>query len=187
MGMTIPEAFLAACEKYPGKTAIVDDTGSITFADYGRKARLMADLVGRWTKRRNVGICLPTSKEFGIVYMGALMAGKTAVPLNYLLQRSELDFITRDAELDAIITVRYFKDLVGGLAANTIYLEDLRSTWFKVRFAARKLVTGLLGASKLPTLDPDDVATILYTSGTTSSTPKGVMLTHANIMTNLDA
>ena len=185
--MTIPEAFMAACERFPHKTAVVDDMGSIAFEDYGRKARLMADLVGSWTKRRNVGICLPTCKEFGIVYLGALMAGKTAVPLNYLLQRNELDFIVRDAELDTIITVRYFKDLVGGLAANTIYLEDLRSTWFKVGFAARKVLRTIFGAPRLPALNVDDVVTILYTSGTTSSTPKGVMLTHANIMTNLDA
>ena len=183
--VTIPEAFLASCEKYPAKTAIVDDTGSITFGDLRRKARLLAGLVRSWTKRQNVGICLPTCKEFGVVYFGALMAGKTAVPLNYLLQRSELDFITRDSELDTIITVRYFSHLVGGLAQNTIYLEDLRSTWFKVRLAARKIVAGLLGASKLPALNPDDVATLLYTSGTTT-TPKGVMLTHDNFMSNLD-
>ena len=185
--MTIPEAFLATCKKFPGKTAVVDDTGSITFEEYERKARLMSDLVRSWTKRQNVGICLPTSKEFAIVYLGVLMAGKTAAPLNFLLQRSELDFITRDAELDTIITVRYFKDLVGGLAQQTIYLEDLRSIGFKARFAARRVWRGLFGSrAGLPAPDPDDVATILYTSGTTT-TPKGVMLTHRNFLTNIEA
>ncbi len=185
--MAIHESFLAACAKFPDKTAVVDDTGRLTFAEYGRKARLMAELVRSWTARRNVGICLPTCKEFGLAYFGILLAGRTAVPLNFLLQRSELDFIAKDAELDTLITVRYFKDLVEGLAERTVYLEDLRSIRFKLGFALRHGLNKLL-RRRAPNIDadPSEVATILYTSGTTT-TPKGVMLTHANILSNLEA
>lgn len=183
--MTIPDMFLKTCERVPHRTAIIDDTGSITYGVYGRNARLIAELVRMQTQRQNVAVCLPTCKEFGIVYFGILLAGKTVVPLNFLLQRHELEFMCKDAEVDTIITGRYFKDLVSGLVPNVIYLEDLRSTRFKFLFVARKLWKAIQRRSAVLAIDPDSVATILYTSGTTT-TPKGVMLTHTNFLSNLD-
>ena len=133
----------------------------------------MARAVAAESRAQNVGVLLPTSGLFPPALMACWMNGRTAVPLNYLLSRSDLEYIAADAGLDAVSTVGPMLDHIGG------ELPGVRSIRLdRMKFGGIPPVR--LGAG----WRPDDVAVILYTSGT-SGRPKGVMLTDGNLAANV--
>ena len=129
--------------------------------------------ISRRSAARNVGILLPTSGMFGPAMLACWTAGRTAVPLNYLLSRSDLEYIAKDAGLDAVVAVGPMLDLVGGPlpGVETIRLDSL---------SFRGVPPVRLGRGAAP----DDTLVILYTSGT-SGRPKGVMLSERNLASNV--
>ena len=96
------------------------------------------------------------------------------VPLNYLLSRDDLEYVAKDAGLDTIITVDPMLELVGGVPEGTraLRLEDVK-------------LGGLPPLTRGRKMNDDDLAVVLYTSGT-SGRPKGVMLTAGNLAANVD-
>ena len=101
-----------------------------------------------------IGVMLPTSGLFPAAVVAAWSEKRTVVPLNYLLSRDDLEYVARDAGLDAIVTVQPMIDLVGGLpdGIDALRVEDVK-----------------LGAPPLrrsASSGPDDLAAVLYTSGT---------------------
>ena len=105
--------------------------------------------------------------------LAAWMVGKTIVPLNYLLKPEELRFVISDCETDTVITAGPMLEFVGHRpdVSNIVELDKLSFRGFpEPRWPAAA--------------DPEDLAILLYTSGT-SGRPKGVMLTHANIAANI--
>jgi long-chain acyl-CoA synthetase len=135
-----------------------------------------ARIIERTTDRPHVGIMLPTSGLFPMSLIAAWMLGRTVVPLNYLLKREDLEYVIRDAELDAVVTVKPMLDLFGEMPAGVkaIKLDGLKSE-FK----------GLPRPRWPKKMREDELALLLYTSGT-SGRPKGVMLTVGNITANVE-
>ena len=140
----------------------------------------MRDVVGKETQREHVGLLLPGSSALLVLqFFGTLWADRVVVPLNFLLSPDELSDIVRDAGLDLVISIKHFAELADALPVRTIYLEDLP--------LKRKLaMTALRGLPVPPDPDPDDLAVLLYTSGT-SGKCKGVELTQRNLKSNCDA
>ncbi|MEW6358299.1 MAG: AMP-binding protein [Planctomycetota bacterium] len=169
--MNLADLFSRTCTRHADRVAVADETSTLTFGQYLNAARRLATLLFLKTRRRHVGIMLPTCKEFVITFYAALLAGKVPVPLNFLLKREELKYIIGDAGLDTVVSAHFFEETLKGLVAKPIYLEDLkgrRGLPFPWRFRRHE----------------DDTACIIYTSGTTAN-PKGVMLTHRNFLENL--
>ena len=110
--------------------------------------------IERTSKAENVGLLLPTSGLFPAALLGAWMAGRTAVPLNYLLSRSDLEYIARDAGLDTVVSVGPMLEHVGGELPGT---RTLRMD--QMKFGGMPPVR--LG----PARAADDTLVILYTSG----------------------
>lgn len=134
----------------------------------------LADLIERRSTTRTVGVMLPTGVGTPMAALAGWMLGRVVVPLNYLLKPEELQHVIDDCGTDTILTAGPLLEATGQSprVANLIKLEDVRFTGFpEPRWPAR-------------TRD-DDLAVLLYTSGT-SGKPKGVMLTHANILANID-
>lgn len=133
----------------------------------------MGRSIARQSKAANVGILLPTSGLFPAALLGCWLQGRTAVPLNYLLSRSDLEYIAQDAGLDAVITVGPMLEHIGGELPGLTHIR-----MDQMSFGGVPPVS--LGCTR-----PEEwTAVILYTSGT-SGRPKGVMLSERNLRANV--
>lgn len=172
----IVDAFLETARRIPDRLAVKDAGRELTYAQLVTFSKAIRRLVLSETACDRVGIMLPSSAGTTGVLMGTLWSGKTAVPLNFLLQGPELAAIIKDAGLDLLITTEHFKNLAAQLPVRCLYLEQLnlkrRYVWEKLRRTPEP-----------PRVGPDDVAAIIYTSGTTAQ-PKGVCLTQSNLTSN---
>ena len=79
------DPFLANAARSPEKIGVVDDRGSYTNAALARTAGGIAALVTTSTTKSTVGLLLPSCAAFVSGFYGVLWAGKTVVPINFLL------------------------------------------------------------------------------------------------------
>ncbi|MDQ6659990.1 MAG: AMP-binding protein, partial [Chloroflexota bacterium] len=110
--------------------------------------------------------------DWFIAYLGALLVGVIVVPLDV---NSKEDFLRRIAETTEAKLLVTTQKQYASLKQVLVPLIDLDN-----------LPQHTLDSSKLPTITGDDIAVIVFTSGTTG-TPKGVMLSHWNIASNAEA
>lgn len=170
------DALLEVQRRRPQEEAVRDPTGSITFAALTGLASAFRGLILEQTHRDTVGLLLPASASFNAALFGALWAGKTAVPLNFLLSADELAAIARDAEFDLVISVGVFEKLAAALPVRVLPVEKLDLRERVLADAGRPLPAA-------PVIRGDEVAVLPYTSGTTG-TCKGVELTARGLMAN---
>lgn len=153
---------------------VVDDYRSWRGIDLQVASWHIAKHIQAATKKQTVAILLPTSGMFPASVTAIWSVGKTAVPLNYLLSKDEIEYIITDSGVDTVVAVGPMIDLIGGLPQelNVIKLDEIS---FKGFPPIRRSIKS----------DEEMLAALLYTSGT-SGKPKGVMLTAANLMSNVD-
>ncbi|MGA2605216.1 MAG: acyl-[ACP]--phospholipid O-acyltransferase [Verrucomicrobiia bacterium] len=158
-----------------------------------------------WAGQEMVGILLPPSVAGALVNYTALVMGKVPVNLNYTADDEVIASCARQCGLQTVVTSKAFLDKIKvSVPGNTILLEELvEKPGFNERLTAF-LMTWLLPADWLerilgrsrsgataakPELGPPDpldrLATVIFSSGSTGD-PKGVMLTHYNIISNAE-
>lgn len=173
------QALLESARQFPSRPATKDASRQLTYSQLVTFAKAIRRLALAETARERVGVMLPSTAGTPGVLFGVLWSGKTVVPLNFLLQPRELAAIVQDAGLDLVISTRHFENLTQALPARTLFLEDLH-------LKRRYLLEKLRRTPEPPRAAPDDVATIIYTSGTMAQ-PKGVCLTQNNLASNAQA
>lgn len=156
------------------RPVVTDDFRTWSGATLAVASWHVAREISKRSKAPNVGILLPTSGLFPAALLAAWCEGRTVVPLNYLLSRSDLEYIVKDAGLDAVVTVGPMLEHIGGELPG---VEHIRMD--QMRFSGVPPVR--LGSAR----PADWTAIILYTSGT-SGRPKGVMLSEGNLRTNVE-
>lgn len=165
--------------RFGGKIAASDPAQQLSYAHLSVMARVMRRVILDESRAENVGILLPASASGLATIFGAMWAGRRAVPLNFLLQPAELKAIIDDAGLDLLITTIHFEPLTAQLPVRSVFLENID---LPRRFVAEAKEP----VPPPPAANDDEVACLLYTSGTTGQ-PKGVCLTHRNFETNARA
>lgn len=187
---TLGREFILKCRENGPKTLFSDPTGStVTY----RKALIGAFALGRYFSSfdgRNVGVMLPNLTVTGIVFMGLQIFRKTPVLLNYSAGPAALQHAMALADLKVIVTSRQFLEkarLTDAVLAGrrVVFLEDLKSligVTDKLRAAMRSVFPG--GYAKAGPVESDETACILFTSGS-EGVPKGVCLSHGNLITNV--
>ena len=196
---SIQESWLKKSKEQPLRVAVADSTGvELSSNKFMAAVFLMAKKLKPLLKGQNIGIILPTSAGGYIGNMSLLTLDKTIVNLNYSAGEKSLKHALDVADIKSIVTSRLFVkklqskgfDLTNILElADVIYLEDL-----KKKIGKLESLMQLLGVKILPTwalkllylrcAHIDDTATILFSSGS-EGTPKGIELTHKNLMGNI--
>jgi acyl-[acyl-carrier-protein]-phospholipid O-acyltransferase / long-chain-fatty-acid--[acyl-carrier-protein] ligase len=140
-----------------------------------------------------IGLLFPASTGGALANIAALAAGKAAVNLNFTAGTDALDEARRRAGLKTILTSRQF--LTRTKLANVegmIYIEDLLAGMERKERMRAAALTFLLPASLLLRLygdgeqRADALAAVMFSSGSTGA-PKGVMLSHHNVLSNIEA
>jgi len=187
---TLVEALDWHVRAHPDRVQIVHlgDSGetSISYQDLQRQADIVAAGLQRegLEPRQTVAIMLPTSPEYFPTYFGILRAGGIPVPIYPPARLSQIEEHVRrhagilsNAQASILVTVpeargvaRLLEVRVGGLR-RVVTVAELRAG----------------GGAPMPVpIGRDDIAFLQYTSGSTGD-PKGVVLTHANLLANIRA
>ena len=188
------QALLDAKAKFDRGQAIVADALR-NEASYGRlvlgAAVLGRKFAGLSAPGERVGLLLPNSVAVVLAFFGLQAYGRVPAMLNFSVGSDSLLAACGAAQLKLIVTSRAFVEKgkldrlieAASSVALVVYLEDLRASvalWDKlVGKCAAWMPRRLPGAD----LDPDAAAVVLFTSGS-EGTPKGVVLSHRNLLSN---
>ena len=171
--MSVAQAVDESLRRNLGKVVSRDAEAEFSGGQLLDACRAAAARLDAATDGPRVGLLLPNSAAYPAALLGALWAGKVAVPVNPTLKPGELDFLFRDAGIDAVVVAEATASLLAGLDVRSVPIVDLLRADKQIQSAPAPV-------------EPDTPAVMLYTSGT-SGQPKGVPLTHTNLLSNARA
>ena len=156
------------------RVAVIDGERSFTYAEFADRCARLAVGLGALGVRRGdrVALLCANGHRFMEAYFGLPACGLVLVPLNTRLAPVELVHIVRHSGARVLITDRDAGAL-GALVEHVITIDH----------EYERMIDGVAAQPLGVDVDPEDVAALFYTGGTTGS-PKGVMLTHRNLIAN---
>ena len=195
---TLDRAFVRTARRFPFRFMMADGkTPKVTFGSALTKtvyiARRLRPVVGQ---KQMVGMLLPPSVGGALTNYALMLLGRIAVNLNYTASSEAIASCAQQCGVDVVITSKAFVERFPKLEipGRTVFLEDaLDGPRITERIAAmtlawlapQSLMRRALGAKRSGARpNVDDLATVIFSSGSTGD-PKGVMLTHFNITSNI--
>lgn len=190
--MNIFDALERAKTYFPDKEALLFKGKTTSYQDlYEQVCRLSSALKGRLGLQRGdrVAVFLPNIPEFALSYYAVVGLGAISASLNVMLKRDEVEFILNDCGAKVLITAAHLLDQVPGTSeiptVEGILCVDEPDRAGVLSF--RDLLSGFSSPHiAKASLEGEEGGAILYTSGTTGK-PKGVLLSHGNLISNVYA
>ncbi|KAK5643731.1 hypothetical protein RI129_007576 [Pyrocoelia pectoralis] len=194
--ITIPEYIFKSFEKYPNKIALecIVTGKKYSFKDVRHKSLNISKNFRKILKLRKgdvIAIILPNVPELPVCLLGALQAGLITTTVNPSYTADEIARQLSDSNAKAIITLASTCPTV--LAATKLVKKNIPILAVKAK-QSDEILRGIINLHEfieatseddgVPEIQAGDVALLPYSSGTTGL-PKGVQLTHRNIVANL--
>jgi acyl-[acyl-carrier-protein]-phospholipid O-acyltransferase/long-chain-fatty-acid--[acyl-carrier-protein] ligase len=191
---TLGRAFMRMAKQRRSALCMADSTGrELTFG----RALIASLLLARIVRKRTVGeplvgVLLPASVAGALANIATSIAGRVPVNLNFTAGREAMAAAIERTGIRTILTSRMFLSKAGlEEMPGMVFLEDLLAQTSAGAKVAMAIATAVLPAEALMRLfvqeqDADSLATVIFSSGSTG-VPKGVMLSHRNVLENVDA
>ena len=195
LNASLARMVVAGFKKHGGLNTIVDgmDGSETPYSRIFAAAAALATVIRAETKGPRVGIVLPPGRAGLIANVAAVLAGKSPVNLNFTAGKEAIDSAIRQSGIDRFLTadtfVRKMQTFPWPPNRQLIFLErvipQLKGSIIRWLLALKTLpVSVLCSLLKLPAEGGDKEAVLLFTSGS-SGEPKGVVLSHRNIVSNV--
>jgi len=197
---TFYDRFVECADRWPGNVALEiqrhDHLESCTYSQLHR----WAESVGRWIteqqfpKGARLAILADNHPRWVAAYLGTIASGCAAVPLDTALHDDQVTKLLKDSGASAVFVdakhIPVVQPAVNELKIATVLTDPDRLGASKDKASWRTTLPEIFeagpGSFKPATANNDDIASLLYTSGTTAD-PKGVMLTQGNYLGEVDA
>ncbi len=182
--MNLARAFADSVNRQPGKIALFWGEREYSYGElWAQTLRVSEELQQGFGVKAGdrVGLWLKNCPEFIPSLFGILQAGAVAVPINNFLKTDEVNFILSDAGIDVLVTDEE-------LGSHHRALETARPhlKLYKVEALSQPPLGSQHAAHPAPHCKESDLAVLIYTSGTTGR-PKGAMLSHGNLLHNVES
>lgn len=179
-----------SASKYPSKPAIIFGQKKISFSELNLFTdRLAQGLRGLGVvKSDRVALLLDNSPHFIISYFAIVKLGAIVVPVNHMFKYEEASYVISDSKASVLITSSPYLDMAFKIKANFTTLKHILTT-SKEEKNTPSIYEWIYDPSRIfngEEIARDDTAVVLYTSGTTGR-PKGAMLSHGNLISNVVA
>jgi long-chain acyl-CoA synthetase len=195
--MNLARAFAASARKHHNKIAFFWSDREYSYANLWDQSLLVSERLRRRfgvQPGARVGVWLKNCPEFVPSLFGILHAGAIVVPINNFLKTDEVNYILNDAGIDVLITDTELGAHLPALRAARPALElFMTGEEERTRGVAKAPRTTdhdsrftIHDSRVSPLTDPSALAVIVYTSGTTGQ-PKGAMLSHGNLIHNVES
>ncbi|AKG04993.1 long-chain fatty acid--CoA ligase [Salimicrobium jeotgali] len=194
--MNVSERLSLTAREMPGKDAYIFQGERTDYRTFDAKVTKFASALedAGFEKGDHVALISGNSPVFMIGLYGALRAGLSVIPINPTYTSKEMKYILKNGDVKGVITLDVLVsqldvvddelDVTHYFVADTGADIDLEAFTISPKMKSfTKAVEQGSASFTPPSLDDDDLAVILYTSGTTGK-PKGAMLTHKNIYSN---
>jgi long-chain acyl-CoA synthetase len=183
--------------RIPHYPAVISEKERLSWEEFNRRVNRFANALTSLGvgKGDRVAMYLPNSPEYLVTYFAIAKTGAVAVPFNIMFKSSEINYIVNNSRAKVLVAA------AAEARANALGIKDQLPSLEKIILVGEEPAGGVFsgeilsfeellagpGSDEFAAVDcaPDDLVTILYTSGTTGR-PKGAMLTHNNFYANAE-